>query len=66
AVEDFTGIIKKDEKNAPAYYFRALAKMNIHSKNPESSNSACEDLYNAKKMGYAVDFTNYKEVCPDL
>lgn len=70
AIDDFTKAIETDNKNAGAYYFRALAKFNMDSKDPRSptemTGSACVDLYHAKEMGYPLDFENYKEICPNL
>lgn len=61
AILDFTELIKLGNKNGGAYFFRALSKFNL-----EKTESACEDLLQAKQMGYQMDFQNYVIVCPNL
>lgn len=61
AILDFTDLIKLSNKNGGAYFFRALSKFNL-----EKTESACDDLLQAKQLGYQMDFQNYRIVCPDL
>jgi tetratricopeptide (TPR) repeat protein len=70
AITDFSALIKADENNSTAYYFRALAKFNTVAKaetpNDEENASACDDLFMAKQLGYNADYSNFMLICHNL
>lgn len=72
AYEDFSTIIRIDEKNAHAHFLRALVVINMQSEDIPyderyTHDAACRDMKKAKELGFR--FNNeylFVQMCQDL
>ncbi len=57
SIPEFSKVIKEDEKNGKAFYYRGMAKMH------EKQNGFCKDLEESLKLGYATSADIYYYGC---
>jgi hypothetical protein len=57
SIPEFSKVIKEDEKNGQAYFYRGMAKMH------EKQNGFCKDLEESMKLGYSTSADIYYYGC---